>query len=116
MMQATLKENFHWSGVDAAVESLVKTCETFQKCRLTAVRKNGKLLLPVSASTKPWEEVHIDLISPWDIKYNSSEVPGKASVEKIQALTVMDKATGWPEFIAIRNKTSYHITILFDSE
>jgi hypothetical protein len=28
----------------------------------------------------------------------------------------MDKATGWPEFVAIKNKLSYHISILFDSE
>jgi transposase InsO family protein len=42
--------------------------------------------------------------------------PGKATIEKIHALTVIDKATGWPEFIAIRNKSSYHISILFYSE
>ena len=28
----------------------------------------------------------------------------------------MDKATGWPEFVAIRNKTSLHIASSFDSE
>lgn len=44
-MQATLKENFHWPGVGAAVELLVKTCETCQKCKLTAVKKYGKLPL-----------------------------------------------------------------------
>jgi hypothetical protein len=53
---------------------------------------------------------------PWDIKYNSSAIPGKGTVEKIQALTVINKATTWPEFIAIQNKTSYRIAILFDSE
>jgi hypothetical protein len=35
-MQATLKENFYWSVIDAAVESLVHTCATCQKCKLTA--------------------------------------------------------------------------------
>jgi hypothetical protein len=42
--------------------------------------------------------------------------PCKTSIEKIQALTIIDKATGWPEFIATRNKNSYHISILFDSD
>jgi hypothetical protein len=64
----------------------------------------------------PWEEVHVDLIGPWDVRYNSTAIPGKTTVEKIQALTIMDKATGWPEFVAIKNKTSYHIALLFDSE
>jgi transposase InsO family protein len=58
----------------------------------------------------------VDLIGPWDVKYNSTSVPGKSTIEKIQALTIMDKATGWPEFVAIRNKTSLHIASSFDSE
>jgi hypothetical protein len=115
-MQATLKENFYWPGVDAAVESLVCTCATCQKCKLTAVKKYGKIPLPANNKLHPWEEVHIDLVSPWDVRYNSTSVPGKGTIEKIQALTIIDKATGWPEFITIRNKSSYHITLLFDSE
>lgn len=39
-------------------------------------------------------------------------------IEKIQALTIIHKATGWLEFkfIDIWNKSSYHISLLFDSE
>jgi transposase InsO family protein len=39
-------------------------------------------------------------------------------IEKIQALTLNHKATGWLEFIfiAIWNTFSYHISLLFDSE
>jgi hypothetical protein len=115
-MQATIKENFYWPGIDASVESLVRTCDTCQKCKITAVKKYGKIPLPVSNTISPWEEVHVDLIGPWDVHYNSISIPGKGTIQKIQALTVIDKATGWPEFIAIQNKTSYHIAILFDSE
>ena len=41
-------------------------------------------------------------------------VPGKSTIEKIHALTAIDKATGWPEFTAILNKTSFHVSIMFD--
>jgi hypothetical protein len=58
----------------------------------------------------------VDLIGPWDVKYNSSAIPRKGTFEKLQALTVINKATGWPEFIAICNKTRYHIALLFDSK
>jgi hypothetical protein len=115
-MQATLKESFYWPGVDAAIESLVRTCETCQKCKITAVKKYGKIPLPANNKLTPWEEVHVDLIGPWDVQYNSTSVPGKGTTEKIQALTIIDKATGWPEFVATRNKTSFHIALLFDSE
>ena len=59
--------------------------------------------------------MHADLIGPWDVRYNIANVPGKDVIEKIHALTIIDKATGWPEFLTIRNKTSYHIALLFDS-
>ena len=115
-MQATIKESFYWPGIDASVESLVRTCNTCQKCKITAVKKYGKIPLPINATISPWEEVHVDLIGLWDVHYNSSSIPGKGTIQKIQALTIIDKTTGWPEFIATQNKTSYHIAILFDSE
>ena len=43
-------------------------------------------------------------------------VPGKSTIEKIHALTCIDKAIGWLEFIAIRNKTSHHVALCFYSE
>jgi len=115
-MQATVRENFYWPGMDATVESLVHTCAICQQCKLTAVKKYGKIPLPVNTKVTPWEEVHVNLVGPWDVRFNITSVPGKATIEKIHALTVIEKATGWPEFIAICNKSSYHISILFDSE
>jgi hypothetical protein len=91
-MQATLKEFFYWPGVDAAVESLVRTCATCQKCKLTVMKKYGKTPLPA--------------------KTNSTL--GRKSMLISSAHGTL--GTGWPEFFAIRNKTSYHIALLFDSE
>ncbi len=62
------------------------------------------------------EEVHVDLIGLWDVHYNSSSILGKEQSRKYKALTIIDKTTGWPEFIATQNKNSCHIAILFDSE
>jgi hypothetical protein len=101
--------------MDAVIEALVCTCAAFQKCKLTTVKKYGKIPLPTNTKIAMWEEVHVDLIGPWDTRYNSTSIPEKSTNEKIQALTVIDKATGWPELIAICNKSSYHITLLFNS-
>jgi hypothetical protein len=78
-------------------------------------KKYGTIPLPSSNSLTPWEEVHVDLIGPWDVQYYSASIPGKETIEKIQALTVINKAIGWPEFIAICNNSIYHIAFLFDS-
>jgi hypothetical protein len=114
-MQATVREHFYWPGIDAAVEQLVHACPICQQYKITAVKRYGKIPLPTTEPILPWEEVHVDLIGPWPVQYDSSTTPGKTSIEKIQALTIIDKATGWPEFIATQNKSSYHISILFDS-
>ena len=58
-MQATIRENFYC--IDASVESLVRTCNTCQKCKITAVKKSGKIALPVSTTVSPWEEVKNDV-------------------------------------------------------
>jgi len=83
--------------------------------QIDSSKKYGKIPLPSISDLKPWEEIHVDLIGPWDVHYNSTSIPGKGTVEKIRALTMIDKATGWREFAAIIHKTSYHIAILFCS-
>jgi hypothetical protein len=47
------------------------------------------------------------------MRYNSTETPGKSAIEKIQALTNIDKATGWLEAVTIRSKTNHHIAPFF---
>jgi hypothetical protein len=69
-----LKENFYYLGEVAVVEALVCTCETCQKGKLSS-KKYGKIPLPSSSKLIPWEVVHVDLIGPWDIHYNSSSAP-----------------------------------------
>jgi hypothetical protein len=93
-----------------------RSCAVCQTCNITAVKRYGKILLPTHQKFQPWEEVHVDFIGPWDARFNYTNIPGKSTIQKIHALTIIDKATGWPEFIAIKNKTSLHIALLFDSE
>jgi transposase InsO family protein len=40
--------------------------------------------------------------------------PGTTIVQQLQALTIIDKGTGWPEFVATQSKTSQQVAILFD--
>ncbi len=89
LMQATLKEIFYWLGIDAAVKSLVRTWATCQKCKLITVKKYGKIRLPPNDKLTPWEEIHIDLIGPWDARFNSTSIHSKSTIEKIQALTII---------------------------
>lgn len=109
-MQATLQENFYRPGVNATIESFICTCDICQTCKLIIVKKYGKIPLPSNNKIASWEQVHVDLIGPWDVHYNPSSVPGKGTIQKIQALTMIDKATG-SELAGIHNKTSCCIAV-----
>ena len=41
---------------------------------------------------------------------------GTNSYKEIKALTIIDRATAWPEFVAAKRFTSAYVTELFDSE
>ncbi len=105
-MQATMKEHLYWPGMDQAVAKYVKTCTVCQEFKITATKKYGKIPLPRSAETKPWEEVHVDMIGPWTVQFTLANQPGTAKIEQLLALTIVDKGTGWPEFVATRLKLS----------
>jgi transposase InsO family protein len=100
--------------MDQATAKYVKTCAVCQEIKITATKKYGKIPLPRSPDTKPWEEVHVDMIGPWTVQFTLVNQPGTTKVEQLLALTIVDKGTGWPEFVATQSKTSQKIAILFD--
>jgi hypothetical protein len=113
-MQATMKENLYWPCMDQAIAMYVKTCAICQQYKITATKKYGEIPLPKSPDTKPWEEVHVDMIGPWTVQFTLANQPGTTKVEQLLALTIIDKGTGWPEFVATQSKTSQQVAILFD--
>jgi hypothetical protein len=52
-MQATMRENVYWPGLDAAVVHAVKNCPVCQQYKITAVKRYGKIPLPKSANPQP---------------------------------------------------------------
>jgi hypothetical protein len=112
-MSATVREDFYWPGMDAAVEALVCTCATCQKCKLTAVKNMGRSLcqptqkqpLGNSPSRPFWSMGRLlqHLVCSREKHHR-----------KNHALTIIDKTMGWSEFTAINNMSSNHIALLFD--
>jgi hypothetical protein len=78
-MQATMRENLHWPGIDAAIKIMVQQCPLCQWYKITAVKQYGKIPLPKSKTVLPWKEVHMDMIGLWQVKYNSSNTPRKTT-------------------------------------
>ena len=84
-----------------------------QKWKITGVKKYGKVPLPDSAesSVPPFHTVHVDMIGPWKVYF---KVVGKKVSKEVQALTIVDKASNWPEIAPTLSKESKVIAELFD--
>jgi hypothetical protein len=114
-MVATIKQHFYWKGMDSDISQLVKTCEECQKFKITAQKKYGKIPLPNNVVVEPWNTIQVDMIGPWTVSFQISD--SSRSIQKaIQALTIIDKATGWVEFIPTLNFSSKHVAQLFDAQ
>jgi hypothetical protein len=91
-MQATMRKNLNCPEWDSAVEHAVQQCPVCQQYKITTVKQYGKIPLPKSKTLLTREEVHVDMISPRPVQFYCTDVPGKSTTEKIQALTVIEQS------------------------
>ena len=111
----TIRQHFEWPGSVDQVKKYVKKCPKCQKFKLTGVKKYGKVPLPDEDDSYmlPFHTVQVDMIGPWSVKFN---MLGKSIKRNVQALTIIDRATSWPEIVAADNKESQFISKLFDNK
>ena len=61
----------------------------------------------------PFHTVHVDMVGLWSAKFS---MLGKSVTREVQALTMVDKATNWPEIAAVDTKASRVMSEVFDTE
>ena len=104
--EATIRQQFTWPGLTEDVRKFVQSCGC-QKHKRNA-KKYGKL--PVrQVETVPWKRVDVDLIGPWTVK-----TPSKTY--SLQAITMIDPATGWFEMSQLIDATAYTAMNAFCNE
>lgn len=81
-------------------------------CQRTKIGERGYGHLPPRTVQDlfPWKQVDVDLIGPWYVK--TAGRSGKAY--EFYALTAIDRATGLPDGIMIKRKTSAHVANKFN--
>ena len=90
-MTNTTKQNFTWPKLAQDVAAEVATYDTHRRSKVIGQKSYGHIPLSDDHQVDPWESVHVDLISPWDVKFRLKGI-GRIKTKKIKALTVMDKA------------------------
>ena len=112
-MEDTVRANFTCPGLAKLCKDLTSDCKICSKMKLTNIVKDGQLPIKEDKLVKPQELLPVDLCGPWKIKCELEEEQKTITVS-IQALTVIDEGSVWPEITAIDNKYSEEIAKLVD--
>ena len=86
-----------------------------QKNNITVSKSYGKLTVTTFNHIFPWATVHTDMVGPWKVHFRLSKTE-QILTKEVKALTIVDWATAWPEFVAAKRFTFAYVTELFDSE
>ena len=100
----TLRRRFHIPRLKEACYTFF--CEDCQKNKLSGAGYG--MLPPKHAPFAPWNEVAIDLIGPWEIRF------GRQSLE-VNTLTCIDPVTNLVEIVRVQNKTAAHAAQQFEN-
>ena len=80
---------------------------------MTGSQKYGKLLINNCSRSKQWDNIHVNLIGPWNVEILMDNRIKKLHI--ITALTYIKSTTQCPEFTPTRHNTSFHAAKLFDT-
>lgn len=87
------------------MQEVCETCDACQRNNLLG-KQYGHLPARI-AKALPWQEVHVDQIGPWEVKFQGNEYD-------FYALTCIDPATGYPDTVRIQN-TARHTRLQFEN-
>ena len=85
--KSTIAQHFFWPMLRSDVRAHIRRCGTCQRCKKSKLKFGH---LPVKeAEATPWDRLSVDLIGPYKI-----ERKGQSPL-MLQAVTMIDLATGW---------------------
>ena len=102
----TISVHFFHSSLKRRIEAMIQSCDICQRTKLPGMGYGH--LPPRETLVAPWFEVAVDLIGPWQVNIGTR-------ILLFQALTCIDTVTNLAEVIRIDNKSSVHISMLFEN-
>ena len=90
------------------VEQYVRTCRKCQLCKKTTSKKHGLLPPKEAEPAIPWQHVNVDMIRPFKVHQPNGKIL------ELQALTMIDPATGWFEIKEVPKINSTSCMEAFD--
>mgnify|MGYP000473878471 FL=1 len=102
--ELTIAQHFYWKNLRKTVQDVCSTCDVCQ--RLKRNKKNYGKLPPKQAEATPWQTLCVDLIGRYKLDPKGGGKKYEMTTEKgstvyLQAVTMIDPATGWVEIRAV---------------
>ena len=102
--ELTIAQHFYWTNLRKTVHEVCSKCESCQ-----FLKRNKKLygkLPPKKAETNPWDVLCVDLIGKYQFSPKGGGKEYQIKTKKghsvyLQAVTMIDPATGWVEIRAV---------------
>ena len=106
--EETIRQHLWWKSLREDVQAHIKICD---KCQRFKKQKKKYGHLPAKkAEDKPWERLCVDLVGPYKIN-RKDKTP-----LKMQAVTMIDPATGWFEIAEFKDKSSITIANIVEQQ
>ena len=115
-LTATIKKYFNCPGIGKTIVVFSSSCNLCQKYEIFGPKKYGKI--PFAENVQdiyPWDYVYIGMTGLWNVKIKLTN-KGKMITVKLQVLTMIDRATTWPEFTIYQDVSALTNARLFDKE
>jgi hypothetical protein len=96
--EETMRQHLTWPGLKTDVLKCVKKCPNCQKAKKQK-KKHGHVP-PKIAESQPWERSCVDMIGPCQTRREGEKTL------RLQAIAVIDPATGWFEIVQSETKTA----------
>jgi hypothetical protein len=96
--EETMRQHSTWPGLKTDVLKHVKKCPNCQKAKKQK-KKHGHVP-PKIAESQPWEHLCVDMIGPCQTRREGEKTL------RLQAIAVIDPATGWFEIVQSETKTA----------
>ena len=102
----TMSLHFYHRNMRTRIQCLVRDCDPGQRHKLPG--KGYGELPPREAQLAAWQEIAVDLISPWKIRVNDQHVT-------FRALSIIDTVTNLPELARINSKSAAHVGLQLEN-
>ena len=107
----SISHQFHWKNLRKSTHNFVESCDLCNRLKRRTGSRYGHLpLKDTDDDCTPWKRVYIDSIGPWCCT-------DKNGIQHcLNALTVIDAATGWFEVFRVNTATAEEAARRFDHE